>query len=164
MPFYAFLYKKSYYLTHPWKFFRDLKVLWTNAWHRMKYGYAWVDLWNMDSYLGQLVPAMLKELAKRSSGYPASNECPDMETYREYLYKLAVLWEYAHLDPFGNQDEYMSIPSVIELSHSDNALVERLIARARAAIKDTGKEWQAALARFVYTELGALVAKGWLWD
>lgn len=155
---YAFSYRKSYYLRHPLVFVREIKTLAQNAWHRMRYGFAWVDLWNMDSYLGELVPSMLRELADRACGYPESEECPSMEAYREYLREFAKLWEYAHL-------EDTSVPTKVENLHSENAQVERLFARARIALMGTNVDtWQEALTRFVYTELGALAARGWLWD
>lgn len=153
---YVFSYKKSYYLTHPFCF---IKEIWTgvkNAWHRMRYGFAWVDLWNMDVYFGELVSSMLRELADRACGCPESEECSDMETYREYLREFANLWDYAHLE-----EEF--VPAQIESLHSNNAQVEGLFARARIALMDA-PDWKEALTRFVYTELGALAARGWLWD
>jgi len=154
----VFSYRKSYYLTHPLCFVKELWIGAKNAWHRMRYGWAWVDLWNMDMYLCELVPSMLRELADRACGYPESEECPNMETYREYLREFAKLWEYAH-----SEDE--SVPALVEELHSEYAQVERLFARARIALMGTNADtWKEALTRFVYTELGALAARGWLWD
>lgn len=156
IPFYAFSYKKSYYLTHPLKFLGEIKTLISNMKHRLLYSWDWPSLWNMDSFLGQLVPSMLRELADRACGYPESEGCPNMETYRAYLREFAKLWEYAN-----SEDD--NVPELVENSHSEYALVERMLARARIALMDA-PDWKVALMRFVYTELGALAARGWLWD
>lgn len=156
MELYAFSFRKSYYVRHPLAFVREIKVLAQNAWHRMRYGFAWIDLWNMDTYLGKLVPSMLRELADRACGYPDSEGCPDMETYRAYLREFAKLWDYAN-----SEDD--NVPELVENSHSEYALVERMLARARIALMNA-PDWKVALMRFVYTELGALAARGWLWD
>lgn len=156
IPFYAFSYKKSYYLTHPLKFLGEIRTLISNVKHRLLYSWDWPSLWNMDSFLGQLVPSMIRELANRACGYPASEGCSDMETYREYLREFAKLWDYAY-----SEDE--SVPTLVENLHSENAQVERLFARARVALMNA-PDWKEALMRFVYTELGALAARGWLWD
>lgn len=156
IPFYAFSYKKSYYLTHPLKFLGEIKTLISNMKHRLLYSWDWPSLWNMDSFLGQLVPSMLRELADRACGYPDSEGCPDMETYRAYLREFAKLWDYAN-----SEDD--NVPELVENSHSEYAQVERMLARARIALMDAS-DWKVALMRFVYTELGALAARGWLWD
>lgn len=156
IPFYIFSYKKSYYLTHPLKFLGEIKTLISNMKHRLLYSWDWPSLWNMDSFLGQLVPSMLRELAARACGYPESEGCPDMETYREYLCEFAKLWDYAN-----SEDD--NVPELVESSHSEYAQVERMLARARIALMDA-PDWKEALMRFVYTELGALAARGWLWD
>ena len=70
IPYYAFSCKKSYYLTHPLKFLREIRTLIGNVKHRLLYSWDWPSLWNMDSFLGQLIPSMLKELATGSCGTP----------------------------------------------------------------------------------------------
>lgn len=144
----VFSYRKSYYLTHPLCFVRELWTGIKNAWHRMRYGFAWVDLYNMDTYLGQLVPSMLKELAARSCGTPYDIE---EEEYKAYLAALAYLFEVANID-----SEYKG--ARMELHDEKFSSVERLYARAKTAIEND------LLINFVYEELGALAARGWLWD
>ena len=86
----GFSYRKSYYLIHPWKWFKDLKILAKNAHHRMRYGYAWIDLWNMDDYLGQLIPNMLEMLAEKAYAYPGTDEFQEYEDWIKYLKDLSA--------------------------------------------------------------------------
>ena len=150
----VFSYKKSYYLTHPFLFVKELWIGAKNAYHRMRYGFAWVDLWNMDTYFAQLVPSMLKELASRSCGTPYGIE---EEEYKAYLMALAHLFEIANIDKYDS--EYEGAQTSLLNAHDEKfSSVERLYARAKVAAKDD------ALTNFVYEELGALAARGWLWD
>ena len=153
---YAFSYRKSYYLRHPLAFVRELKTLAQNAWHRMRYGFAWVDLWNMDTYLGKLVPSMLRELAERSCGTPYDIE---EEEYKAYLMALAYLFELTGIYEFC-EDYEGARTSLLELHDEKFSSVERLYARAKAAIEDDPKYWTVPLIQFCYTELGALAARG----
>lgn len=150
----VFSYKKSYYLTHPLCFIKELWIGAKNAYHRMRYGFAWGDLWNMDTYLGQLVPSMLRELAERSCGTPYGIE---EEEYKAYLVALAYLFEITNIDKFDEEYEGART-SLLELHDEKFSSVERLYARAKVAAKDD------LLINFVYEELGALAARGWLWD
>ena len=156
----VFSYKKSYYLTHPLCFVKELWIGAKNAYHRMRYGFAWVDLWNMDTYLGKLVPSMLRELAKRSCGTPADIE---EEEYKAYLIALAYLFELTGIYEFC--EDYEGARTSLLNAHDEKfSSVERLYARAKAAIEDDPKHWTVPLIQFCYTELGALAARGWLWD
>ena len=156
----VFSYKKSYYLIHPLCFVKELWIGAKNAYHRMRYGFAWVDLWNMDTYLGKLVPSMLRELAERSCGTPCDIE---EEEYKAYLIALAYLFELTGIYEFC--EDYEGARTSLLNAHDEKfSSVERLYARAKAAIEDDPKHWTVPLIQFCYTELGALAARGWLWD
>lgn len=150
-----FSYRPSYYLRHPLVFLREIKILVANAYHRMRYGFAWVDLWNMDDYLGQLIPNMLKELANRSSGYPCTDEFPDPETYKVYLRALAILFLIA-----GEDDKKGARTRLSDLHAPEYPIVERLYEDARAFIDNDISQFTV----FVYTKLGEAAAYGLLWD
>lgn len=98
IPLYIFGFSKRYYLTHPWKWFKDLHTGITNAWHRARCGWAWVDLWNTDNYIDQLLPNMIEELAKRSHGWPQSDEHPEFEDWQLELRILARLLDILNID------------------------------------------------------------------
>ena len=92
IPLSLFFYSTRHYLTHPWLFFKELWIGAKNAYHRARYGWCWVDLWNMDTYLDALIPNMLDELANRSCGWPSSPEWPRFEDWTAELHTLATLW------------------------------------------------------------------------
>ena len=101
IPFYTFCYSWRHYLTHPWKWFKDLWIGAKNFLHRARYGWSWVDLWNMDTYLGELVPTMLEELASRSCGAPfgdfEGSRWIEFEDWQAELRVLASLMRLAKL-------------------------------------------------------------------
>lgn len=85
----TFPYRKSYYLTHPHKFFRDLYWNWRNFWHRARYGYAYVDVWNFCDYYPRVGAEALRYLARHNNSYPSIKPWNTMEEWREYLEYLA---------------------------------------------------------------------------
>lgn len=104
-----FPYSTHHYLTHPWKWIHDLNTGIKNLWHRAFYGYAWVDLWNTDAYLGELVPNMLDELAEKSCGWPGE-ECgyPEPEDWIEEMHILAWLMRRANYDLICKEDKFIN--------------------------------------------------------
>ena len=112
IPLHIFTYSKRYYLTHPWKWFKDIRIGIKNFFHRALYGYAWIDLWNTDNYLTNLAGNMIEELAARSCGYPQCDEWPEFEDWQEELEALARA---IHLcEPDFLEDEWNS--TIITLS------------------------------------------------
>lgn len=94
-----FSYRKSYYLTHPWKFFKELWVGAKNAYHRMRYGYAYVDAWNMCDAWCLMGANMCIHLAQHGSAYPGTEPFETPEKWRDHLYNLA-----AKLRKFANYE------------------------------------------------------------
>ena len=120
---------------------------------RAKDGWGRSEGWEMDMYLGRIVPEMLRELAANCSAYPGSGEFSTMETYVGYLNGLALVFEIARVDRYS--EEYEKAQSRLKGLHSEIGVVERLYARAKAADN---------LVEFAYAELGVAAAKGLLWD
>ena len=85
----TFSYRKSYYLTHPWKWFRDLYWNARNFWHRGRYGYAYTDVWGFCEWYPRVGAEALRYLAKHNNGYPATEQWKTMKEWREYLEYLA---------------------------------------------------------------------------
>lgn len=106
IPIYAFSYSKRYYFTHPWKWFKDLWIAVKNLHHRAYFGWCWSDLWNTDTYIGQLLPNMLEELAERSHGWPQSEEHPNFEDWQLELRVLAKLLNILNIDVLLEQDKF----------------------------------------------------------
>lgn len=85
----SFPFKKTYYLTHPWRWFHDLYWNIRNFWHRGRYGYAYVDVWEFCDWYPRVGAAALRYLAAHNSGYPATKPWETMKEWREYLEYLA---------------------------------------------------------------------------
>lgn len=108
MPLYIFDWAPRYYLTHPWKWFHDLRVGLKNAWHRARCGWAWVDLWNTDCYISKLMENMIEELADRSHGWPQSDEHPEFEDWQTELHVIAKLLHVLNIDTLMEEEEFDS--------------------------------------------------------
>lgn len=85
----SFPYRKTYYLTHPHRWLHDLYWNWRNFWHRAKYGYAYVDVWNFCDWYPRVGAEALRYLAKHHSGYPAVKPGETSEEWSKYLNMLA---------------------------------------------------------------------------
>ena len=86
---FTYPYRKTYYLTHPWKLFKDIYWNIRNFIHRGRYGYAYVDVWNFCDWYPQVAAEALRYLAAHNSGYPDVYPWTTMEEWREYLNYLA---------------------------------------------------------------------------
>lgn len=67
-----FPYTKRYYLTHPWRFFRQCWYNLYHAWERVTKGYCGLDVCEMSSFLLELIPNMLDKLKEINVGYPVN--------------------------------------------------------------------------------------------
>lgn len=85
----TFPYRKSYYLTHPWKWFKDIYWNVRNFWHRGRYGYAYVDVWNWYHWWPKAGAEALRYLAEHNSGYPDYAPWETMEKWKAYLLETA---------------------------------------------------------------------------
>lgn len=106
IPVYVRSWSTRYYLTHPWKIFKDLWHGLKNRIKRSRCGYAWIDLWNLDSYLGTMVPNALEELAERSCGWPEGPDWPTFEDWQKELRVLAKLMRLCNRDAICDEEEY----------------------------------------------------------
>ena len=89
LPVYLFSYRKSYYLTHPWAFVKELWVGARNLYHRARYGYAYVDAWNMGSSWCEMGANMMLHLAEHSCAYPGVGEFDTPEKWKAHLEDMA---------------------------------------------------------------------------
>ena len=84
-----FPYRKLHYLTHPWKWFRDLYWNFRNFIHRGRYGFAYVDAWNWNSWWVSVGAAALRYIADHGCGYPGDEPFETPEKWDEHLYEMA---------------------------------------------------------------------------
>jgi len=82
-------HSKRYYLTHPWKIFKQMYRNCRAGWLRATRGYSYGDKWDMDTWFLEIIPNMLDDLADTGCSYPGTPEFPTHESWKEYLHKLA---------------------------------------------------------------------------
>ena len=85
----TFSYRPSYYITHPWKLFKDIYWNWRNFWHRGRYGYAYTDVWNFCNWYPYVGAEALRYLAEHHHGYPGVKPWENPNDWCEYLKYLA---------------------------------------------------------------------------
>lgn len=88
--------------------FRWIKGQWNNLccfFHRGRYGWAWSDVWDIDMYLGKIIPDMLEYLAKNGCSCPMEvyetnghNDELAHKSWTDELIKNAAKFRYAAAD------------------------------------------------------------------
>ena len=143
LPVYLFSYRKSYYLTHPWKFFNELWVGAKNLWHRARYGYAYVDAWNMSSAWCEMGANMMLHLAEHSCAYPGVGEFDTPEKWKAHLKDMAqrlrqcadISWD--ELNEY--QDKWLENPDDKELKEKYFARMHEIEDERAHLIRETFK-------------------------
>ena len=100
-----FPYRPRYYITHLWKWFRECWINLKNAWMRATKGYCYTDLWNMDDWFLEVLPRMLRQLAKDHQAYPGQPPFETPEKWERWLIEMAENLEYVASDP-DEENEY----------------------------------------------------------
>lgn len=85
----TFPYTKRHYMTHPWKLVKNIYWNIRNFWHRGKYGYAYVDVWNFCNWYPRVAAEALRYMADHHSGYPGVKPWETPEEWTKYLKYLA---------------------------------------------------------------------------
>lgn len=98
--------RPRYYLRHPFKFLKECKANITNAWMRVARGWCWMDLWNMNDHLLEIIPDMLRELAAKGSAYPGKEPFETPEKWHDWLVSLAADFESCREDALESGNEY----------------------------------------------------------
>ena len=81
--------RKRYYLTHPWKWWHDTYWNFRNWWHRGRYGFAYVDVWEWSNWWVQVGAAAMRYLAEHGHGYPGCEPWETPEKWRDHLLQTA---------------------------------------------------------------------------
>ena len=112
-------YSKRYYLTHPWKWVKELFCNLKNAYRRAKYGWAYSDCWNMDSWLLEILPQMLRHMADEGCAYPGYEPFETPEKWEDWLHSMADVLESLQEDNWYSQNEYAKD---FHIRHNDKEL------------------------------------------
>ncbi len=143
IPVYMFSYRKSYYLTHPWKLVKDIWYGIKNLWHRARYGYAYVDAWNMSEAWCRMGANMMLHLAQYGQAYPGGGEFDTPEKWHDHLLDMAQrLRDCADIDWWDKNevwDEYEKDFENTELKYKWLKRQEELTNERDNLIKETFK-------------------------
>lgn len=101
-----FPYRKRYYLTHPWKWFKDLWRNIRDVHMRAKYGFCWSDVWNWDNWFLHVAPQMLRHMAKEGCAYPGNETFNTPERWHDWLNEVADLLDTGREDWQDQHNEY----------------------------------------------------------
>ena len=85
----SYPYKKTYYLTHPWKWWHDTYWNIRNWIHRANKGFAYTDCWNFCDYYPRVGAEALRYLARHNSGYPGTKPWNTLEYLANRLERCA---------------------------------------------------------------------------
>lgn len=97
---------KRYYLTHPWKFIKEFFQNCNHAWRRAIYGWTWEDCWNLENWLLNILPEMLRYMADYGSGYPGFEPFETPEKWNDWLHSMADVLESLQEENWYSQNEY----------------------------------------------------------
>ena len=160
--------RTRYYLTHPWKWFRQLGRNLRWACQRMVRGYADVDVYDMDRYLTRIIPPMLRAMADEAVGSYSSREPYDTwEKWQAWLRQTADTVEslqenwaetkneyddayFDALDMSKTKDEYGNV--IIDFPNKNNPEVKELGDKWMARIKELSEQ-QRQITRDVFAEI-----------
>ena len=99
-------YSTRYYLTHPWKWFRELFRNIKDMWHRSIYGWTWVDVWNLDDWMLGVLPDMLRHMADHGNGYPGIEPFGTELKWHDWLHYMANTLESLRVNYWYAKNEY----------------------------------------------------------
>lgn len=101
-----FPYSARYYLTHPWKWFKQLWRNCRDTYMRARYGYTYSDIWNWDHWFLSVSIPMLRYLADNHCAYPCHEEFNTPEKWEEWLHHVADLLESGDKEWQDTKNEY----------------------------------------------------------
>ena len=92
MNLFKFPMRLRYYLTKPWRFFRELYYSFKYAWQRATKGYSFYDSMDMDDFLLHTIRGMLRDIANGDS-FPGIEPFETYEKWQDYCNSLADVFE-----------------------------------------------------------------------
>lgn len=110
---------KKYYLTHPWKWFKEIYWNIRSAHQRAIKGYCDTDWMNFDMWFKHIAPLMLRDIAMYGHGYPGSEPFETPEKWNSWLHRIADQITNCQDEDYGNEyyqpfiDQLMKEPQTI---------------------------------------------------
>lgn len=99
-------YGKRYYLTHPWKWIKEVGYNIRAAWKRATCGWCAADVWDWDNWFMLTVPDMFRHMADHGSAYPGHEPFTTPEKWHDWLHEMADLIETGREDWQDEHNEY----------------------------------------------------------
>ena len=95
-----------YYLRHPIKLIKEFFCNLYEAYRRIRYGWAYSDVWNLCDWFLVVMPQMLYALAADNArAYPGNDEFDTYEKWRDWLLEQASKLEKCREDGIPNEYE-----------------------------------------------------------
>lgn len=136
-------HSRRYYLTHPWKWFKEIGQNLRSAWERATKGYCYSDVWNIDLWLLNILPAMFRDMAASGCGYPGpGTEFDTPEKWRDHLLAMADVLESLQFENYWEdaneyKDEYLHSPTRNEVKELFFAREQELYEQRQQLLQDT---------------------------
>ena len=89
MNVFTWSYSKRYYLTHPLDWVRELFGNIRDAYRRAVYGWTYRDVWELEYFLLEILPPMLRYMADYGKAYPGVEPFFTPEEWRNWLHHMA---------------------------------------------------------------------------
>ena len=99
-------YCKCYYLTHPWLWIKELYQNLRAGYLRATKGWCGRDVWNMDDWILEVFPPMLRHMADQGMAYPGAEPFDTSEKWHDWLHSTADVLESLQGDNWYSQNEY----------------------------------------------------------
>lgn len=161
----VFPFSKTYYLTHPWKWFQQLRQNCRDVYRRARYGWTYSDVWNWDTWFLRTAIPMLRYLADHSHSYPGDEEFDTPEKWQEWLCRVANLlesgdeyWQDAHNKYYKDYMDSFDINWRHPVQEKDSnviisAVSEELQRKYLERAKELAQEGEKNVAE-AFTEIG----------
>ena len=100
--------RPQYYLRHPIKFFKDFGCNVRAAYRRVKNGWCYTDAYNLDYWLLDVLPPMLRAISEEPT-YPETGKFDTYEKWQAWLREQASKLEQCREDAMTNEyeDDFM---------------------------------------------------------
>lgn len=137
-----------YLIHHPVIWFRHLKRSLRNAKLRVTKGWCPSDTWDMNDWMGTVLPEMLRYMAKEHMCYPGNDKYSTPEAWEDWLNSVADVLEYGADQDYDSENEYtelynqamrstgISAADKIEIKDKYIKRMEEIIKAKRASAED----------------------------
>lgn len=150
-------YRFTYYLIHPWKFFRHMVYNIRDAWQRINDGVSIGDSWDADTWVLLTFPRQLRRVADAET-YPECEKFPDWISWHDWLYDLAYKMEQCLEENHDARNEYAAAyHAMLYEKEQDEAVIDAYLNRDLEILQEN-KE----IIREVFNELSEYFFALWI--